>query len=127
MTGAELKTIRESLYLSAKELATRLGLRSDRTIRHWEAEDDYYVIPEGVAATVLAWDKSVEDAVSRGLEEHKDATEVTFYRPEHGPFPGDELPNSRRLRYAYLARLRRCLEARGIKVTIKHAPSQPEE
>ncbi len=129
MTGAELKTIRESLNLSAKEFAGRLKIRSDRTIRHWEQVGEGRPIPDGVAEAVHAWDKAVEDAVSRGLEEHKDARTVTLYRQEHGEFLGDSLPHSRRLLHACIARLRQRLEARGTKVTIEYVimPGEPEE
>jgi len=118
MTGAELKTLRESLNLSAHELADRLGVRSDRTIRHWEAQDGRPV-PDGVAADVLTWDRMVEDAVCKAANEARGDAHI-LYRLEQGEFPGDTLPHSRRLLHAYLARLRRRLGERGATVTVEY-------
>ncbi len=122
MTGAELKTIRESLNLSAKELADRLGVASDRTIRRWESAEGRPV-PVGVAGAVRIWDAAVDEAVARSIPDstgHPFNHAICLARHEQGPFPGDALPHSRRLHHAYLARLRRLLEARGVVVTIEY-------
>lgn len=120
MTGAELKTIRESLNLSAQELSDRLGIRSNRTVRFWESREGR-PIPPGVEDAVLAWDRDVEHAALATASAFSGPTS-TLYRVERGSDPPfDDLPHARRLEHAALARARRHLEARGVSVSIRHA------
>lgn len=93
MTGAELKTLRESLSLSAQALAEILhwkGLMKapqDRTIRRWE--DGVNPIPDQVGGCIRALDAEVEDMAWRGIEAIEEAIErgqsprvATFLRYE---------------------------------------------
>ena len=51
MNGIELKCLRENLNISAKELASLSGLKSDRTVRYWEAEK--FPVPDDVQNLLL--------------------------------------------------------------------------
>lgn len=123
MNPAELKTIRESLNLTCRELGDRVGVRSVRTVQFWEAEEDGRPIPPQVSEALLAWDEAVNSAVMRVAAHYLMAMdgedEITLLRQEHGEFDGDTLPHSRRLHHAYLARLRRELTRIGLDVTIE--------
>lgn len=72
MTGAELRTLRDSIGLSAEELARLVGVR-DRTIRRWEAGE--WTVPEPVAEQVRALDAQIERAVAGTVEALQDAQE----------------------------------------------------
>lgn len=58
MTGADLKTLRESLNLSAQELADILDIKAERSVRRWE--DGSRAVPDDVAETVLELEDFVE-------------------------------------------------------------------
>lgn len=61
MTGAELKTLREGLNLSAQELADILGIKAERSVRRWE--DGSRAVPDDVAARVKTMDAEVDTLV----------------------------------------------------------------
>jgi len=116
MTGGELKTIRESLNLSAQALADLLqasGLlktNHERTVRRWE--DGSRGVPEDVAAFVLGLDCEVEAIVSAGRAVLIGSTSDTpFIRYETAEdwarYHGPGSPYQFRLEAAALARLRR--------------------
>jgi len=66
VTPAEFKTVRESLNLSAKDVADRLGLKSDRTIRFWESGGRG--IPDDAAELLIDMDTVVEHAILHAVE-----------------------------------------------------------
>ena len=54
MTAAEFRHIRHALGLSAQGLARLLGVKSGRTIRHWEAGTNDIAGPARVLMALLA-------------------------------------------------------------------------
>ena len=59
MTGAELKTLREGLNLSAQEMADILQIKAERSVRRWE--DGSRPVPDDVAKLVQAMDGQVDE------------------------------------------------------------------
>jgi transcriptional regulator with XRE-family HTH domain len=132
MTGAELKTIRESLLLSAQGLADRLRVAglltvgNVRTVQRWEDGDR--PVPDDIAAAVRALDAHVETLCQRGLAvvraasrqpgpvvllRYESAEDFGRYHPTEPHTPLDH-----RLHTAALVRLRRDAEALGRVVRI---------
>lgn len=132
MTGAELKTIRESLLLSAQGLAERLAqdrllpVGNVRTVQRWE--EGARPVPEDIAAAVRALDAAVETMVQRGLGMVRAAVRqsapVVLLRYEseldHRRYHPEDARASmtHRLHTAALVRLRRDAEALGQVVRI---------
>ena len=130
MTPAELKTIRESLGLSAQWLADRAGVLQ-RSVQYWEAGRSR--VPEDVAELVLRIDAQFaeatrqalgvvdEQAVKQGqlpetvrLYRYRDDAALWAARPDmHG------LPVTAHA--SLLARVRMALLARGHAVVIEYA------
>lgn len=115
MTGAELKTIRESLLLSAQALADLLkhaGLLSAgnvRTVQRWE--DGARGIPADIIEEILRLDSSVESTAQSILAKIRAGGPTTLVR-----FESDEdlkrcldstTPHEHRLHAAALQRVRR--------------------
>lgn len=65
MTGAELRTLRDSLGLSAEQVAVMAGVRG-RTVQRWEVDD--WPVPSDVAEQLHQIDGLLEKAV-RGAED----------------------------------------------------------
>jgi transcriptional regulator with XRE-family HTH domain len=59
MTGAELKTLREGLNLSAQEMADILDIKAERSVRRWE--DGSRPVPDDVAERVQVMDGQVDE------------------------------------------------------------------
>lgn len=132
MTGAEYKTLRQALGLSAAEAASFHGLASDRTIRYWESGQ--VEVPAGAAAELRELDHRLDRAV---------AETVALYRHQKTELGGN--PPSRVELYRYrqaqlyarsragreglpigvhavlIDRTRRALEAEGAAVAIVYA------
>lgn len=126
MTPAEMKTIRESLGLSAQWVADQAGVML-RTVQYWEA--GRMSVPADVAKMLVEIDQRLENAVAQAV------TEMSELSEKNGP-PGDiELvryrtdedlwsakPDMRPLpastHAAMLARTRRAFLALGIPISI---------
>lgn len=118
MTGAELKTLREGLNLSAQELADILSIKAERSVRRWE--DGSRAVPDDVADAVEAIDRGT-DALARAWAESlgrkKRAVmlryddQATWERYQHA----FDLPwkHAFRIHSAALGRLRRTAAAKG--------------
>lgn len=65
MTGAELKTIRESLGLTAKWLADKAGV-AHRSAQYWEAQT--FNVPDDVASLINNLDLELEKMVVNGIK-----------------------------------------------------------
>ena len=65
MNGPEFKLLRRSLFLSGRQVAQRLGIKSDRTIRYWEA--GRAPVPADAAAYLLGIDAAIERVVDSAL------------------------------------------------------------
>lgn len=78
MTGAELRTLRDSLGLSADQLAQMLGNR-DRTIRRWESGE--WPVPDDAAEVLQRLDAQVERAVQGAVDALQDAKRRTRKPP----------------------------------------------
>lgn len=113
MTGAEFKTIRESLGLSAQALADILGVSQERTIRRWE--DGSRAVPVGAAERLLALDQWADTLAANGytviqgsgaaavvLLRYETEEDLRHYRPQDAAFP-----HANRVHAAALGRLRR--------------------
>lgn len=110
MTPAEFKTLREGLGLSSQAMADILGVRNERTVRHWEAAES---LPEGVVRVALEVDDLVWKMARHGLEVFRaqPAELMVVLRYEtKGDYqrfhPGDERPQMHRLHAAAINRLR---------------------
>ncbi len=64
MTGAELKTIRESLGLSVKWLAEKAGV-SHRSASYWESCT--FSVPDDVAQMINALDAGIDSMVTQAI------------------------------------------------------------
>lgn len=118
MTAAEFKAMREGLGLSAKATADLLGIKNERTIRHWEACP---TVPLGAARQLQECDELVWMMAHHGLEtfrEHPAETiAVLRYETEEDFLryhPGDKRPLMHRLHAAAINRLRVLLRQEGI-------------
>lgn len=65
MNGPEFKLLRRSLFLSGRQVAARLGIKSDRTIRYWEA--GRAAVPADASACLLGIDAAIERVVAGAL------------------------------------------------------------
>ena len=65
MTPAELRTLRDSLGLTAEQVAQMAGVR-DRTVRRWEAGD--WPVPQDVADALRRLDAQIEHHVAGAVE-----------------------------------------------------------
>ena len=131
MSGAEMRTIRESLLLSAQALADRLkflGLLSAgnvRTVQRWE--EGARAVPEDIAAAVRALDRSVEDE-SRNIIDFlrvrmRTVPPLCLWRYASdsdylADYPKATEPHQHRLYSAALVRVRREADALGMHVRI---------
>lgn len=79
MTPAELKTIRESLGLSAQWLADRAGVLQ-RSVQYWEAGRSR--VPEDVAELVLRIDAQFTEATRQALDVVNEQTAKQGRPPE---------------------------------------------
>jgi transcriptional regulator with XRE-family HTH domain len=79
MSPAELKTIRESLGLSAQWLADRAGVLQ-RSVQYWEAGRSR--VPEDVADLVLRIDAQFAEATRQALAVVDEQTEKQGRQPE---------------------------------------------
>lgn len=115
MTGAELKTIRESLLLSAQALADLLkhaGLLSAgnvRTVQRWE--DGARGIPADIAEAVERLDQSVEASAQKILGQIRAGGPTVLVRfdseEDWQRFQRSPAPHENRLHAAALQRVRR--------------------
>lgn len=131
MTPAELKTIRESLGLSAQWLAGRAGVRQQRSVQYWEAGRSR--VPEDVADLILRIDAQFTEATRQALAVVDEQTAKQGHPPEtvrlyryrddaalHVARPDMAgLPVTAHA--ALLARVRLALLARGHAVVIEYA------
>ncbi len=130
MTPAELKTLRESLGLSAQWVADQSGVRL-RTVQYWEA--GRMPVPEDVAALLSRIDAQYERAVSEALAAINEAPEkpaevvlvryrsdadLWRFRPDMEPLPASS-------HAALLSRLRRALWTAGVPSVIEYM--EPDE
>lgn len=130
MTPAELKTLRESLGISAQWVADQAGVRL-RTVQYWEAGK--MPVPEDVAALLTRIDEQYERAVGAALAALKEApqqpTEVVLlryrtdadlwrFRPDMEPLPSSS-------HAALLSRVRRALWTAGMPSVIEYM--EPDE
>ncbi len=122
MTPAEFKSLREGLGLSAQVMAEVLGIRNERTIRHWEAGAP---IPADAAERATAIDHLVWQMARHGhgvFKEHP-AEVLVVLRYEtaeiYGRYhPGDDRPHMHRLHAAAINRLRWLLQEDGRSLRI---------
>lgn len=84
MTGAEFRTLRESLGLSGDQLAQLLDVR-DRTVRRWEAGDQ--AVPDGAGEDLARIDAMLEravlemvDVLQEQIAEHGAPQSITLVR-----------------------------------------------
>lgn len=130
MTPAELKTLRESLGLTAQWLADRAGVQL-RTVQYWEAGRSR--VPDDVAELLLKLDAQFAEATRQALavvdeqtaaQGHPPET-VRLYRYRDDAELWDARPDMRRLpvtaHAALLSRVRLALLARGLAVVIEYA------
>lgn len=120
MTGAELRTIRDSLGLSAEQVAGMAGVRN-RTVYRWEVGD--WPVPDDVATALRDLDAQIEraaqDAIGRAtgradgvvLVRYRDADDLARYRPDMAHLPPC-------VHGALIDRVRRELENQGVPVRI---------
>ena len=130
MTPAELKTIRESLGLSAQWLADRAGVMQ-RSVQYWEAGRSR--VPEDVADLVLRIDAQFAEATRQELAVVDEQTArqghppevVRLYRYRYDAVLWAARPDMSGLpvtaHAALLARVRLALLARGQAVVIEYA------
>ena len=106
MNGPEFRLLRRSLFLSGQQVADRLGIKSARTIRYWEA--GRLSVPDDAARHLLSLDEIIEDAVDEALEE-LDATGVVLltYRDDADVAgnPGLAGPGASDLHQAMISRI----------------------
>lgn len=130
MTPAELKTLRESLGLSAQWLADRSGVLQ-RSVQYWEAGRSR--VPDDVAELILRIDAQFAEATRQALavvdeqtaaQGHPPET-VRLYRYRDDAELWQARPDMRGLpvtaHAALLARVRSALLARGQAVAIEYA------
>lgn len=79
MTGAELRTIRDSLGLSADQFAQMVGVR-DRTVRRWEVGD--WPVPDEVAKVLSSLDAQIEHSVIQAVDTLKSAQDAVNGEPD---------------------------------------------
>lgn len=124
MTGAELKTLREGLNLSAQELADILGIKAERSVRRWE--DGSRAVPDDVAARVTTMDAEVERMAGMLIDMIKaqpKTRRIALVRYEtaedFGHFNHDEITtlHFHRLHNAALGRFFHTARAKGFKET----------
>lgn len=102
MTGAELRTLRDSLGLSAEQVAGMAGVKG-RTVQRWEVDD--WPVPQDVAELLQRLDALLERAVlgavdglqaaqeGRGapqevlLLRYRSAEDLARYRPDMAELP----------------------------------------
>lgn len=130
MTPAELKTIRESLGLTAQWLADRAGVQL-RTVQYWEAGRTR--VPDDVAEIITRIDAQFTEATRQALAvvDEKTAKQgrppetVTLYRYRDDAALWEARPDMAGLpvtaHAALLARVRLALIERGQPVTIDYA------
>lgn len=122
MTAAELKTLRESLGLSAQWVAENIANCQLRSYQFWEAGER--AVPEDVAEQLEELDERFEDLVEGAVSkaEESNANEVALIRyktdedlwqasPSMKPLPA-------RAHAALIARTKRDLEALGFDTKI---------
>ena len=130
MTSAELKTIRESLGLSAQWLADRAGVLQ-RSVQYLEAGRSR--VPDDVAELLLQIDAQFAEATRQALAVVDDQTAkqgcppetVRLYRYRDDAALWESRPDMRGLpvtaHAALLARVRSALLVRGQAVVIEYA------
>lgn len=130
MTGAELKTLRESLGLTAQWVADQSKVRL-RTAQYWEAGKNR--VPEDVSALIARVEYKTRTMVTNALAQVDEVARAQGGEPEAVDlrrYASDaELwrkhPDCRPLpatwHAATLARIVRALQARGIKSVIEYA------
>lgn len=126
MTGAEFKTIRESLGLSAQALAEILGISQERTVRRWE--DGTRSVPDDAAARLRELDALAERICEQGFRVTMDAPDgaiiaVLRYETEadFAAFQGAAIPHMHRIHAAAIGRL-----ARAAKGRVRIVAMQPD-
>lgn len=72
MTGAELRTLRDSLGLSAEQIAVMAGVKG-RTVQRWEVDD--WPVPQDVAELLQRLDTLLERAVLGAVDGLQQARE----------------------------------------------------
>lgn len=124
MTGADLKTLRESLGLPAQWVADQAGVRL-RTAQYWESEG--FRVPEDVAARLSDIDRRFDEVAAAAVEEwqtHGRDGEVVLLRyktdADLWQFRHDMKPLPASSHAALLSRARRKLEAAGASVSIRY-------
>lgn len=130
MSPAELKTIRESLSLTAQWLADHVGVKL-RTVQYWEA--GRAPVPDDVAELLLQIDAQFAEATRHALAVVDEQTAkqgqppetVRLYRYRDDAALWEARPDMRGLpvtaHAALLARVRLELLARGQAVAIEYA------
>ena len=127
MTPAELKTLRESLGLSAQWLADRAGVLQ-RSVQYWEAGRSR--VPDDVAELVLRIDAQFAEATRQSLAVVDDQTarqgqppeNVRLYRYRNDAELWEARPDMAGLPVtAHAALLARVRLARGQSVAIEYA------
>jgi len=119
MTGAEFKAMREGLGLSTQAAADLLGIKNERTVRHWEGRP---TVPRGAAQILQECDELVSQMAHHGLEifraQPADRFAVLRYETEADYLryhPGDARPHMHRLHAAAINRLRFLLREQGVR------------
>lgn len=130
MTPAELKTLRESLGLSAQWVADQAGVRL-RTVQYWEA--GRMPVPDDVANLLTSIDRQYDQAVAITMESIEEApdkpadvvlvryradADLWRFRPDMQPLPSSS-------HAMLLSRLRRKLWANNIPSVIEYM--EPDE
>lgn len=128
MTPAELKTIRESLGLSAQWLADQAGVLQ-RSVQYWEAGRSR--VPDDVAELLLKLDAQFSEATRQAVVDEQTAKQghppevVRLYRYRDDAALWEARPDMDGLpvtaHAALLARVRLALLARGQSVAIEYA------
>jgi len=133
MTPAELKTIRESLGLTAQWIADHAGVKL-RTAQYWEA--GRMAVPDDVVAMLGRIDQMLNSTVEQAVthiddmsDQHSEPSDVVLLRYRTDADLWRFRPDMKSLptttHAAMLARLRRALWRRGIKTNIEYM--EPEE
>lgn len=103
MTGAELRTVRDSLGLSAREVAEMCGVK-ERTVQRWEVDD--WPVPQDVGSVIRQLDEEMELVVAEMVEllhlqieragrpptdtvllRYRSAEDLARFQPGWGQFP----------------------------------------
>lgn len=82
MNGTELKTLRQSLWLSLAEAAQLNGVR-ERVYRYWESGD--WVVPDDVAARMSALDDALASMAGDALRAYRGEMDKVLIR-----YPDDD-------------------------------------